>query len=560
MSFITLLFIPSIVWAARTVVVDTKILNVRTGPDTTFDKVGQVEEGQRLPVIGEDKGWYQVALVDGNTGWLIGDYVKVGQETQNTSRQKENTSREVEITGNTVNVRSGPGTIYDKVASVEKGTKVTVLSTKTDWYQIKLASGVTGWIATWLAEPIQAGQTSTEIKPVNVKQALVTASSLNVRSGPDINATKLTTVPYGTRLNVIAQSGDWYQVTLGNGQKGWVASWLVQLSNTAISAWAYQVAEAPVFQKAGSKPNETGAQIINWQWEKIPSGIRITIQGTKTIDYVVNKKNTPPQIVVELEGKLEGDSETRVKDINYGSVNSVQTSTKSNDSIINIVLNENVPYQTRLNQNGNVLSIDIAYSAVFGKTIVIDPGHGSMKSWGDTDPGAIGPKGLRERDVVLDMGEQLRAILSERGAKVVMTRTGSTNLSLEGRAQVANEISADVFVSIHANSSPSRSMSGTSTYFYAPVGTDLGIQRNVRRNLAKYVQDKMLEQMNRSDLGVREGNLAVLRNTKVPSILVETAFISNYEEEALLGDANFRRLTANAIAEGLADYFISMNQ
>ncbi|MDD4752775.1 MAG: N-acetylmuramoyl-L-alanine amidase, partial [Desulfitobacteriaceae bacterium] len=136
-----------------------------------------------------------------------------------------------------------------------------------------------------------------------------------------------------------------------------------------------------------------------------------------------------------------------------------------------------------------------------------------------------------------------------------MTRTGDTNLSLEERALLANEISADVFVSIHANSSPGNTLNGTSTYFYAPFGDELGSQREKRQMLAECVQEKLLQYAGRADLGVREERFVVLRSTTVPSILVETAFISHPEEEILLGDDKFQSKVARGIMEGLVQYF-----
>ena len=97
-----------------------------------------------------------------------------------------------------------------------------------------------------------------------------------------------------------------------------------------------------------------------------------------------------------------------------------------------------------------------------------------------------------------------------------MTRTKEAYLTLEERGEMANEAGADAFVSIHANSSVSSSISGTSTYFYAPTGSDWAEQREKRKLLAQSVQDKLLAALGRRNLGVREENFAVLRTAQVP--------------------------------------------
>jgi N-acetylmuramoyl-L-alanine amidase len=143
------------------------------------------------------------------------------------------------------------------------------------------------------------------------------------------------------------------------------------------------------------------------------------------------------------------------------------------------------------------------------------------------------------------------------GANVVLTRTGqSTHLTLEDRANMANSLHADLFVSVHADASTNRQISGTTTFFFAPL-TDpiLGAQRFDRMRLARLVQDGMVTHGGRDDRGIRERSFAVIRLTHMPSILVETAFISNLEEEQLLNNPVFQERIARGIAEGIERFF-----
>ena len=124
--------------------------------------------------------------------------------------------------------------------------------------------------------------------------------------------------------------------------------------------------------------------------------------------------------------------------------------------------------------------------------------------------------------MVLAIANRLKKQLEAVGAFVLMTRAGDTNLTLAGRAALANRNNADAFISIHANANYSASISGTSTYYYGGSG-----QPAVRKKLAGLVQTEMVKSLGRINRGVLTANFAVLRETTVPSILVETAFISN---------------------------------
>ena len=137
--------------------------------------------------------------------------------------------------------------------------------------------------------------------------------------------------------------------------------------------------------------------------------------------------------------------------------------------------------------------------------------------------------------------------------------TGQTYLSLAGRADVANRINADIFVSIHCNSHTNPAISGTSVYYYAPTWhSQLSSQRWLRQRLATYIQNEVVKSAGRKNLGILEENFAVLRETTVPSVLVEMAYLSNPEEERLLATDSFRNQIAWGIFKGIEAYFKSL--
>lgn len=184
------------------------------------------------------------------------------------------------------------------------------------------------------------------------------------------------------------------------------------------------------------------------------------------------------------------------------------------------------------------------------KVIAIDPGHGG------SDPGATGVSGLKEKTVVLNIGLMVRDMLVEKGYRVVMTRTGDYRLSedltedLKKRAEIANEANADLFVSIHANSYTSPTAHGTETYYHKSLSAS-----SQSAKLASSIQTNLVNTLGRYDRKVKTADFSVLRNAKMDAALTEIAFISNPEEEKLLGSEQFQRNAAKAIVEGIIASF-----
>jgi N-acetylmuramoyl-L-alanine amidase len=213
------------------------------------------------------------------------------------------------------------------------------------------------------------------------------------------------------------------------------------------------------------------------------------------------------------------------------------------------------------------------------KTIVIDPGHGGK------DPGAIGRAGAAEKDITLQVGLMVRDLLAKRlGKRVLLTRDKDVFVDLEDRAQYANSINADLFVSIHVNSHPQRATRGVEIYHFGEATDRRALEVAARENgtpikdtevgwqylvadllttkkvqesleLAWTTKQAMLAQLDDHydvvDHGVKTAPFYVLRYTAMPSILTEIAFISNPTEERLMQSDRFLARMAEAIFEGV---------
>ena len=209
------------------------------------------------------------------------------------------------------------------------------------------------------------------------------------------------------------------------------------------------------------------------------------------------------------------------------------------------------PFRVVIDVEKSVPLSDIKFSAgLRGKLIVLDPGHGA------SDPGAIGPRGTYEKQLNLALGLKVKAILEQAGARVVMTRQTDVDLStpdmsdrdeLRARTMVANNRKADVFVSIHHNSSASMDMTGTTTYYYRKSAYDAV--------LAQCLQNAMARAGGLDNIGVRTANFFVVKNTWMPAALLEVGFISNPQEEQTLNSPAFQQKMAVSIVAGLDRFF-----
>jgi N-acetylmuramoyl-L-alanine amidase len=220
------------------------------------------------------------------------------------------------------------------------------------------------------------------------------------------------------------------------------------------------------------------------------------------------------------------------------------------------------------------------------RRIVVDPGHGGH------DPGAVGAHGTQEKNVVLAIGLKLAEKLrDELGIDVVMTRSTDVFIPLEERTAIANKVNADLFVSIHANASLNRGASGIETYYLNLAKTEKAAQLAARENgtslekvsllqailfdlmanyklndsahLAEEVQKALYRKLHGQypstrNLGVKQGPFYVLVGATMPSILVETAFISNEAEEERLKDSSYQEQAAEGILEGVKGYISSL--
>lgn len=188
--------------------------------------------------------------------------------------------------------------------------------------------------------------------------------------------------------------------------------------------------------------------------------------------------------------------------------------------------------------------------------VVIDPGHGG------SDPGAVGINGLYEKTVNNEISYRLRDLLIDKGYEVVMTREDDRTLSLQERVNIASNAGADLFVSVHANSHPTSSVRGTMVLYHDaslpnpsyPASEEMKALTPQSRQLAQLVLSSVLEQVPNVNRGLVKSSAYVVRMGNIPSVLVETAFLSNSEDAQLLSSSSIRQKYAVGIMNGILKF------
>lgn len=349
---------------------------------------------------------------------------------------------------------------------------------------------------------------------------------------------------------------------------------------------------SPQYSEAAAKIDVKGIRY----WSS-PDYTRVVIDLSGPVEFSKNRLSDPERLYFDLKNATITKEIKTILPIGDGILKTVRAGQFNPDTVrVVLDLEEIADFNIFLLDNPARLVIDVSGREkkpreLAKRKIVIDPGHGGH------DPGAIGPGGLHEKDVVLDIALKLKDILSaDPSNEVFLTRDKDVFLPLEERTAIANKRNADLFVSIHANASPRKNTRGIETYLLNWTDDEEAMRVAARENaislkkmremqkqmdileviksdlmrqnkrdesikLAHYIQKSMVSTLNNNyktpDLGVKWALFFVLFGARMPSALVEVSFISNPEEEKLLSDESYRMHIAKAIAAGLNMYLTS---
>lgn len=345
--------------------------------------------------------------------------------------------------------------------------------------------------------------------------AKVYASSLNVRTEPAANAAIAGSLKSGAVVTVTDEQHGWLKVRAGS-LTGWVAGYYLKRTSGAVSSGSAASAAAV---KATAASASSGTAVVT------ASSLRIRGGPGTSYEVVGSLKAGNPVTVLLRQGEW-----ARIRTAGgvtgwvageYLAGGGLKTASSTIAS----------PSSGSTQKSGSIR----------GKLIVVDPGHGGL------DPGMLGTTyGTMEKDLTLQTSLYLRDYLAAKGARVELTRTrGDQKPALSRRVQIGRQLGADAFVSIHYNSSP-KNVSGTLTFFYSE-------QNDLR--LARAIENRLGAGIGLKSNGLSFGNYHILRENPLPAALIELGFLSNPYDESIVRKAAYQRKAAQAIAEGVADYF-----
>ncbi len=333
---------------------------------------------------------------------------------------------------------------------------------------------------------------------VSAKEAVIQENNVNVRNGPSTDFDKIGQVNSGEQYEIIEEEEEWVKIQLKD-YSGWVTKEFITMDG-----------------KNMEQETDTKTKTEEKKIEDIPDSITVSHDhthlraGPSTDNKIIffAEKGKKFEVLSEMNGWLE---------VSDG---------KTTGYILNRLI-ENT--KKKNNSNG-----------IRNKTIVIDAGHGGR------DVGAIGITGSYERDITHLTAQELKRKLTSLGANVVLTRATNEFIPLDSRSALANTIDTDAFLSLHYNSFPEdTSASGIETYYYHE-------QDEV---LASLIHNEIINETGDKDRGVSYGDLAVIRQSFKPGVLIELGFLSNEESEVLLQTTAYQKKIVVGIVNGLQKYF-----
>lgn len=264
----------------------------------------------------------------------------------------------------------------------------------------------------------------------------------------------------------------------------------------------------------------------------------LRVEGDRKLSYRLQQEWAPPRLIVRVpKGSFNGSlPET------CNGVEGLSAQQEGADWVLKLDLDRAVySYAARRKEGGRALEVTWSRVAIRESrpTVIVDAGHG-----GD-DPGAIGPGGTHEARVNLGLAMAIKQALEARGGvNVVMTRTGDVAVDLASRARLVQTLRPALFISMHGNSCETPEIGGLETYY----------RHEGSLPLARHLHADLVKALGRPDRGVRQGRLFVLRNPDIPSVLLESAYVSNPQEEKLMASESFQRDLATVLSRSIVDY------
>jgi N-acetylmuramoyl-L-alanine amidase len=526
-------------------------LTIYVNPVAGSDVVAKIAKGESAKLLNTEGAYIMVETPNGLRGWVYGPdsrvvsqsdpdiHFIVSQNAWTIGKYPAST-----VTATDVNFRGGPGTSYPVIGSLDRGDILWVLSTSGDWKQAVSPKGQTGWVAGWLTSPT----TPSSGTPFTVSVRGNGGDRRLTVTGPFDSAV---IIPSADKRSVVVSTSIFFNTQ-------------VQLPVNAFEFGSIKVATSDVTVNFQEKANYDIVEIapgrVELKFTPIVTSLNVRSTGNSdivtisTVGYAwADVRREGDLVTLFLPGaSLAGE----VPACRGQSVKNVTVSPR--DGGVDVAVRTTGPLPYQIKQTANSIEATFGVSGLAGKKIVVDPGHEA------NDPGAIGPTGLAERNVNWEMSVRLVQLLNQAGATAILTRQslyattegppgfapkpGQYSQSLSERAAWSQ--GADLFISIHNNWNYNRSIGGTTIYV-----CDKNPNATESRRFGSIALSELTLALGTRDLGVKDSNFHVCRESMSPAVLAEVMFLSNPVEESYLRQAQTWEKTAQGLFRAIQRYF-----
>ncbi|NJS11351.1 MAG: N-acetylmuramoyl-L-alanine amidase [Microcoleus sp. CSU_2_2] len=370
------------------------------------------------------------------------------------------------------------------------------------------------------------------LSPADLEVAEVTTEPGVARTGASTDFSRMTPLPKGTRATVIGREGEWIRLDYG----AWIKAAEVRIVKDAVPPRS-------IIRSARSR------QISGWTEVLFPLEIPVPVtvqEGDRTFNLTLY--NTTAQTDI-----IRLDDDPVISRLAWQQISPLQVQYTFN-------LKSAQQWGYKLRYDGTTLVLSLKHppaktsimpisqaKPLSGIKILLDPGHG-----GPQDSGAVSPTGIREKTVALTVSKLVREELVNRGANVVMTRVEDVDLDLPPRVEMIQKEEPAIAISIHYNALPDNgdaiNTKGVGAFWFHPQAHSLGM----------FLHNYLVAKLNRPSYGVFWNNLAMTRPAVAPSVLMELGFMINPEEFEWIVNPTEQKKLAEAIAQGITEWFASV--
>ncbi|MEQ2528574.1 N-acetylmuramoyl-L-alanine amidase [Bacillaceae bacterium CLA-AA-H227] len=513
----------------------------------------KLNKGTKYPLISDMGDWLKIDVA-GRIGYVYSPAV---------SMDFLPSDKYFEVKEDQIAIYDNSGGSLKPVGYLIKGQAYPRVSDYGDWHQIKFGNQ---YAYVWkAATKVASGSViQNENKGLaNTTRVFTANEDLAVYDNTSGSLVPFAKLNKGMKYPLISDMGDWLKIDVA-GRIGYVYSPAVSIDFLPSDKY-FEVKEeqVPVYDNSGGtlkpvgylKKGQVYLRVSDYgDWHQVKIGQKYAYVWKAATKISIN-----PTIPNENKSFVTKDS------IGFKALSDLAVYDNTSGSLVEFgFINKDQEFTAISEYGGDWLKVNylgrVGYVyrpatemeyllPLHGKTIVLDPGHGG------SDSGAVG-NGITEKNLNLNVSLALKAKLESMGAKVILTRSTDVFIPLNDRPLVSQNVNADLFVSIHTNSSTSSSATGVETYYSeAPYNGENNPYPIESKRLAQSIQNHLTQETYMRSRGIDDAGFIVIRKNIVPSVLVELGFLSSPSDATIMLQSDYKDKAAQGILLGILEYF-----